>query len=188
MMVRGCFYCGDVAMTIDRIDSKLDHSIENCVGCCHGCNNSKGAADPAIFIRKACFRVCGEYVDDDHDIWFVNKNKPSSAQYKSHAKKKKIPFELSKEDFERLVKGNCKYCQRSPSTWFGIDRVVPSLGYTTNNVVSCCYDCNLDKLEDDVDTMMARNKRIANRVIAGELVIPKCDKVILHINHRTNIK
>ena len=63
--------------------------------------------------------------------------------------------------------------------------VVPSKGYVIDNVVSCCFDCNVDKLEDDVESMMARNKRIVDRVISGELVIPKCEKVILHKSHKT---
>lgn len=179
MMIRGCFYCGDVAITIDRIDSKLCHTLDNCIGCCYGCNMSKGAADPSTFIRKAFYRVRGEYYDVDTDIWFVNKQKPSMWNYKRNAEKKGVPFELTKEDWERLVKGSCEYCKRSPTTWFGVDRVVPSLGYVLGNVVSCCYDCNLDKLEDDVDTVCARNGRITARVDAGELIITECEKVIL---------
>lgn len=185
MMLQGCFYCGDIATTIDRVDSKLDHTPENCVGCCYGCNMSKGAADPATFARKACYRDRGEYHDEDTDIWFVHKTKPRLASYKYDAKKQGVPFNLLKEDFDTLIKGNCAYCKRSPITWFGIDKIVPSLGYVLDNVVSCCYDCNLDKLDDDVDIMMVRNKRIANRVISGELVIPKCEKVILHRNQKT---
>jgi len=188
MMLQGCFYCGDIATTIDRIDSTLNHSLENCVGCCNGCNMSKGAADSATFIRKACYRVCGEYVDQDTDIWFVHKNKPGMAQYKYNAKKKGVPFELSNTDFDTLVKGDCAYCKRSPISWFGVDRMVPSKGYVIGNVASCCLDCNVDKLEDDIDVMMARNKRIVNRVIVGELVIPKCEKVILHKNHRKRVE
>lgn len=78
-----------------------------------------------------------------------------------------------------LIKGDCAYCHRSPTTWFGIDRIVPSLGYVIGNVVSCCYDCNLDKLDTDVATTMKRNGRIADRVDAGELAIEECEKITL---------
>lgn len=180
MLILGCFYCGDIATTIDRIDSKLEHTIDNCVGCCHGCNIAKGTADPMTFIRKSYYRVRGKYIDDDDDIWFVHKNKPRMNVYETRAKKKEVPFELTKDDFEDLIKGKCEYCHRCPTTWFGIDRVIPPRGYVVENVVSCCFDCNIDKLEDDIDTMMARNERIVNRVDAGELVIKECEKVILH--------
>ena len=180
MMIKGCFYCGDSATTVDRIDSALEHTMGNCVGCCYGCNNSKGAADPSTFIRKAYYRTRERYYDGDSNIWFVYKSKPGMAQYKSIAKRKGVTFDLTKENWEKLVRGDCKYCKRSPSTQFGVDRVMPSLGYVLDNVVPCCFDCNLDKFEDDVDTMMVRNERIAKRVDAGELIINECEKVILH--------
>ena len=181
MMVKGCFYCGDtIAMTIDRKDSKLGHTQDNCVGSCQGCNKSKGAADISTFVRKAYYRVRGEYYDDDINIWYIYKERPRMRGYKEKAKKKEVPFELSKEDFDVLTKSECAYCNRRPDKWFGIDRVVPILGYIIGNVVPCCCDCNTDKFEDDVDTMSARNERIVFRVIAGELIIDDCEKVILH--------
>jgi len=179
MMLQGCFYCGDIATTIDRIDSNIDHTVANCIGCCLGCNKSKGVSDPYTFIKKAYYRVRGEYHDEDTDIWFVHKNKPSMCDYKRHSEKKGTPFELTIEDWESLIAGKCEYCKRDPTTWFGVDRVVPSEGYVLDNVVSCCFDCNLDKLEDDIETMSARNERIAKRVDDGELTIAECDKVIL---------
>ena len=180
MMLQGCFYCGDIATAIDRVDSTLGHTPENCVGSCQGCNNSKGSADSATFIRKAYYRARKRYYDDDDDVWFVHKNKPTWSGYKTRAKKKEVPFTLSKEDFGVLIKGECVYCHRSPDTWFGIDRRIPALGYVIENVVSCCCDCNTDKFEDDVMTMNKRNERIADRVDAGELIITECEKVILH--------
>lgn len=184
MMTKGCFYCGDIATTIDRVDSTREHALENCVGCCYGCNMSKGAADSATFVKKAYYRVCGEYIEDDTEIWFVHKKKPSMWNYTRNAENKGVSFELTKEYFDDLIKGICAYCNRRSTTWFGVDRVVPSKGYVIGNVVSCCYDCNLDKLDSDVDTTYVRNKRIADRVITGELVIPRCEKVILHRNQK----
>ena len=180
MMVQGCFYCGDIATSIDRIDSTLDHTPGNCVGSCNGCNYSKGAADPSTFIRKAYYRAREKYYDDDADIWYVYKQKPRLDNYKIRAKKQSVPFDLTKEDWERLVKGDCEYCKRSPITWFGVDRVIPTKGYVLTNVVSCCYDCNIDKLDNDIDTMIARNERIITHVVSGKLCIDDRVKVILH--------
>lgn len=180
MMIRKCFYCGDIATTIDRIDSTLGHVPENCVGCCYGCNNSKGAADPSTFIRKSYYRARGKYIDDVTDVWFVNKNKPRTCEYKQKSKKKGVSFELNEEKFEFLLTGKCAYCRRSPTTWFGIDRVIPLLGYIDDNVVTCCFDCNVDKHTYDVDMMTSRNNRIAERVDNGEIVIEKMKKMILH--------
>jgi len=124
MMVQGCFYCMDMATTIDRIDSKLEHTPENCVGCCPGCNNSKGVADHDTFIRKAYYRARGTYYDDDTNIWFVHKQKPRMNMYK----RKKVPFELTEDEWDKLIVGECAYCHRSPTTWFGVNQIVPSKG------------------------------------------------------------
>lgn len=188
MMVQGCFYCGDIATTIDRLDSTLDHTLWNCVGCCHGCNMSKGTVDPSTFIRKAYYRIRGEYADDTTDIWFVHKNKPRHGHYKKKSEKQGVTFDLSKEDFDRMIGGDCAYCRRSPSTWFGIDRVIPSRGYVSYNVVSCCFDCNLDKHINDVNETLERNERIVVRVETGELDIPDCEKAILHMGSKNTNK
>ena len=179
-MAQGCFYCGNIATTIDRIDSTLDHTPDNCVGCCYPCNTSKGAADPATFIRKAYYRARGKYVDDITHIWSINAMIPSMYGYKTSALKKGVSFNLVKKDFNDLINGDCKYCKRSPTTWFGIDRVIPSQGYVIDNIVTCCFDCNIDKHEVDVETTMKRNTRIADRVDTGELVIKVCPQMILH--------
>ena len=180
LLLQKCFYCGDIATGIDRIDSKLNHTPENCVACCWGCNNSKGTADPATFIRKSYYRARGKHVDDIVDIWFIHKNKPRLYSYKRKSDKIGIPFELSDEEWDILVKGECEYCHRSPTTWFGIDRVIPEDGYVIGNVVSCCWDCNVDKFKSDVNTTVQRNMRIAERVDTGELVINDCQQVIIH--------
>jgi hypothetical protein len=141
---------------------------------------SKGTADASTFIRKSYYRARREYIDDDILIWTENVRKPSIWDYKRNADKKGVTFDLSNEDWNILIKGDCKYCGRTPNKWFGIDRVIPSLGYVFDNVVSCCRDCNVDKLEGDVDAMNARNDRIADRVVDGNLIINECEKVLLH--------
>ena len=179
-MIRGCFYCGDVATTLDRIDSNINHIPDNCVGSCWGCNASKGNADPNTFMRKAFYRTFRKYFDDDTEIWSDNISKPRFCAYKSSSEKKKIPFYITIKDFNDLIRGDCSYCHRTPTqdTWNGIDRVVPEKGYVIGNVVSCCDDCNIDKLSGDVDTMMIRNKRIANRMLSGKLILESCNKVL----------
>jgi len=177
MMIQGCFYCGDMSTTIDRIDSKLNHIIDNCVGCCWGCNNSKGVSDPSTFIRKAYYRARGKYYDDDTDIWFIHSAIPDMYDYKKRSKKQGVSFDLSKEDWKMLTRSNCVYCKRNSTTWFGIDRVTPSLGYVIDNVVSCCWDCNRDKFKYDVESMMKRNERIAVRMDAGVIGINNNEKM-----------
>jgi hypothetical protein len=171
MMSHGCYYCGGIANTIDRSDSSIDHTINNCVGCCGPCNISKGASDPFTFIRRSYYKARGEYADDITDVWYENKTKPEWSGYRLRAKKKGVLFELNKKHFDTLIRGDCVYCKRSPKTWFGIDRVIPSLGYVIDNVATCCRDCNVDKHQHDVDMTMERNERIAKRMDEGDIVL-----------------
>ena len=185
MMIKGCFYCGDFATTIDRLDSSIKaHTVDNCVGCCYSCNNSKGTADPITFIKKAYYRVYDKYVDDDTNIWFVHKKKPQVFDYKKSAETKKVPYELTREHFNVLIVGNCEYCERRPTSWFGIDRVIPEYGYVPDNVVPCCFDCNVDKHVNSAEETTARNKKISERMKSGYLnleeLAKKVPRTILH--------
>ena len=83
--------------------------------------------------------------------------------YKANAKKKKLDFNLTEEEFYILItKTNCSYCEAPPSNlaktrdrpgrkkqksfkYQGIDRVNPKKGYTVENCVPCCKICNISK-------------------------------------------
>lgn len=73
--------------------------------------------------------------------------------YKTHAKKKEIPFDLTIEDFKNITQKNCEYCGGSPKKYNdgyernGIDRIDSSLGYCKSNIVPCCEICNRAKLD-----------------------------------------
>lgn len=76
--------------------------------------------------------------------------------YRSRARKRKIRFSLSREEFYALVKLPCHYCGSPPQNkirrprvygravfrYQGIDRKDNARGYTTDNVVPCCGRCN----------------------------------------------
>lgn len=79
--------------------------------------------------------------------------------YKQSAKKKDRLFELSRKELEKLILSNCYYCGLPPSTkrdsynnrdkeafyYNGIDRKDNNKGYTVENSVSCCTECNFLK-------------------------------------------
>ena len=83
------------------------------------------------------------------------------AVYRRRAKKKKLPFILSGEQFWELTQSNCYYCNGEPSQklsaiktgykWIeefiynGLDRVDSSKGYIISNIVPCCKKCNYAK-------------------------------------------
>lgn len=86
------------------------------------------------------------------------------SEYKQAAKKRNIIFELSKEQFEEIVKKSCTFCGIKPfqvhqadktcsQEWrnisklihSGVDRFDNTKGYTIDNSVPCCKYCNIAK-------------------------------------------
>jgi hypothetical protein len=63
---------------------------------------------------------------------------------KSRAKKRKIPWEITYEQYLTLIEQDtCHYCTNPLSdTGSGLDRKNSDLGYCISNVVPCCGDCN----------------------------------------------
>jgi len=77
-------------------------------------------------------------------------------QYKRHARNREIFYEILENDFIELLLKNCFYCNIPPSnikktknhtgfTYSGIDRIDSNKGYTKENCVSCCDQCNKAK-------------------------------------------
>lgn len=57
--------------------------------------------------------------------------------------RREIPFELTFEQFDTLIRSPCYYCTHHIDIEAnGIDRVNNSLGYTIANCVPCCWECN----------------------------------------------
>lgn len=81
--------------------------------------------------------------------------------YKTNAKYRNIGFDLTKEEFKEFTQNNCYYCGKIPSQlsnsttgsyiYNGIDRVDNAKGYTVDNCVACCGDCNRIKRNISVD-------------------------------------
>ncbi|AGE59071.1 hypothetical protein PBCVOR070422_353R [Paramecium bursaria Chlorella virus OR0704.2.2] len=168
LMKQQCFYCGEFAITLDRLDSNLPHTIENCVGCCIFCNRSKGAQDPMAFILQAVYRRRFIYYEDE-DIWHDNTSKSWFYKYQSRALKQGRNFELTKEQFKQLINGICHYCKRSSlqGKCFGIDKLIPDDGYIMSNCVTACASCNYSKRDSMLEDFTLRDERITERYLAG---------------------
>jgi hypothetical protein len=65
------------------------------------------------------------------------------------AKKRKISWTLSMEEFLGLCSKSCYYCDNTLGKvvqfGVGLDRIDSSLGYQMDNVVPCCKCCNMIK-------------------------------------------
>ena len=77
--------------------------------------------------------------------------------YKSNAKSRGLRFDLTNDEFKAIASENCFYCGASPEYrtppkewqsgghWSGVDRIDNSLGYSIDNCVPCCRQCNWAK-------------------------------------------
>ncbi|MCB0410535.1 MAG: hypothetical protein KDD29_09975 [Flavobacteriales bacterium] len=78
-------------------------------------------------------------------------------RYLQTAKKRKLDFQLTREEFKNLTSKDCHYCGSNPSLkvkgkrsngeyiFNGLDRMDSNAGYALSNVVPCCKTCNYAK-------------------------------------------
>lgn len=98
------------------------------------------------------------------------------SNYRSRAKQLGVVFDFDLGAFEALVRRDCWYCGRGPRrTWRtygcnqkvallnGLDRLDNSVGYTVENVVTCCGPCNRAKHTQSVDDFLEMARLIAAR-------------------------
>lgn len=86
-------------------------------------------------------------------------------QYVRNAERRGFIFVLSFEDYTRLSKQPCFYCDDGTET-SGIDRVDSILGYTKDNCVPCCEFCNRMKMAYSQSAFIQQINRIANNLSA----------------------
>lgn len=96
--------------------------------------------------------------------------------YIKGAKTRGLPFELTEEQIEVLFKQNCYYCnceprkQTKPQMYGeyyanGIDRVDNTKGYTIENSVACCKECNFMKRSMNKDIFINKCIQISKNHI-----------------------
>ena len=178
IIVKPCAYCGeslgntkhseynsgDFAYTgIDRFDSSLGYSKENCVPCCTNCNKAKNNTEYISFIDHMADidnHKGGHEMDNSVRSQWGNRlhgaSKELYGNYKRAARKKNREFKLEPSIFLELISSSCHYCGRAPSNaleytknlvfvYSGIDRVNNDDGYNEENCVPACAWCNKAK-------------------------------------------
>lgn len=112
-----------------------------------------------------------EKMKEIYDNKYKDANKYYSV-YKNDAFKKNVNFELTKEEFQKIVKENCYYCGEIQEKGFnGIDKIDCEGGYVIDNCVSCCEMCNFMKGTLSPNVFIKRVEHILthNGLIKGEL-------------------
>lgn len=104
------------------------------------------------------------------------------ATYKKVARNKNYKWQLTDEEFRILIYGDCCYCGISPSRMHkprtkngtsivvnGVDRVDSKMGYTIDNCVSCCYQCNSSKSSYSRDDFLDWVARVYQHSLVGNV-------------------
>lgn len=73
----------------------------------------------------------------------ITDNKPESRfkKYKRDAKRRRLDFALTREQFFAFDKKNCRYCGVTV-TPISLDRLNNNNGYIIGNIDACCNSCN----------------------------------------------
>lgn len=104
----------------------------------------KNCLDVTTFLQR-CTHIAGGATFPD--AWPDHASPSSYTSYAQRAANKDLPFELTRGEFEALRGGECVYCGKAASATHlnGVDRLDNNRGYVTDNVASCCTECNVMK-------------------------------------------
>jgi hypothetical protein len=98
-------------------------------------------------------------------------------EYKQSARKNGVVFFLSDNEFRKLTSSDCYYCGQKPEgirwsasrresySFNGVDRKEGILGYSLDNCVSCCWDCNEMKSDRSHEEFLNKIEKIFYRRI-----------------------
>ena len=122
-------------------------------------------ADAEKYLKRQAERMKKYRIENPEKVQASNKARNENidyhySNYKRSAAAKQLVFEIDKETFITLVTSPCHYCGIVQEKGFnGLDRMDSSVGYVTDNCVSCCEMCNYMKkcMSPDVFVKMAQH-------------------------------
>ena len=172
LVVSKCYYCHYTKEKetngIDRLNNDIGYTKENCVPCCEICNMMKHYYHPLFFI-ELCKIITG--IKKGTKKFYLNwKEYYGRTNYHNHFNYKKntesirkMPFNITKEDWTILIKEPCYLCGFQNNKGIGLDRVDNTKReYTLDNVKPCCGTCNNLKGSYSLETIRNKAKLISD--------------------------
>jgi hypothetical protein len=183
LMKQNCFYCcrndSSCVNGIDRMDNSKGYNKLNCVPCCKYCNFIKKALDAHTFVER-CVHIatCFGHGTTKYEASWLPSNRVSFTAYKKRAIQKNLDFEIDEVQFTNICNQPCFYCHRENTLLQknGVDSVDNSKGYTLDNCVSCCGECN--RMKSDMDKDMFINTCIAVAARQSEIKLPEMQRCL----------
>jgi len=143
--------------------------------CVCDCGNKKTV--PGNDLRRGGTKSCGCLLKLGYSEATFNK---VFKQIKRQAKVRGYFWDLTRKDIKDITKQDCCYCGVSPKqrcksnhnngdyVYNGIDRVDNSKGYTIDNIVPCCFQCNAAKRAYTSEDFFAWVERVYNHSIGDK--------------------
>jgi hypothetical protein len=150
-----CYYCAIIQEKgfngIDRKNQKEGYIGENCVSCCKVCNFIKGSLDNITFVQRVEHiltiqkRISGNLYPDI----FPNHTSCDYNDYQARAVKLGYDFQMTHKEYTDIINRNCYICDKPASNIHtnGVDRFDNNIGYVSENIRPCCFECNVMKLD-----------------------------------------
>jgi hypothetical protein len=191
---QNCYYCGIMQEKgfngIDRMDSTKGYEIDNCVSCCTDCNMMKGAVDNITFIQRVEHILTHNSMLKDGNKYpdaFANQSGSYYSRYKTNAEQRNYAFELSEEQYYKLIREDCYICGKKTNENHtnGVDRFDNEKGYTFHNSNACCGQCNIMKKEIDYSVFIDKLKKIYKNCSKKEMKQPST-YIVNILNHNKN--
>lgn len=107
------------------------------------------------------------------------------AQYRHGATSRNLDFQLTIDEFSKLVTSNCYYCNSEPKPtnfvnkkaktirkWTyclnGVDRKDNNIGYILDNCVPCCSQCNSAKMDYSFQEFKSWVTKVYNETVLNK--------------------
>lgn len=151
-MNKECKGCKELKPLIFRFWNKNINSKDGFVSRCRDCDKK---------------RFDEYYNREKENISKRNKEIPSYVlrHVKNMAKKRNLKFEINLEYYKKyFFKKPCYYCGGETKGWLDRKNNDKKIGYTINNVVSCCENCNKAKGIMTIDEFIAHILKIAKHI------------------------
>ena len=151
LVTSACYYCNHSSETetigIDRVDNTKGYTKENCVPCCWKCNRIKHTYHQKFFLEKCKIMIKQEESTKEFfstwQMYYYRSCFKSLAGYIKEAESRNLPFELTDQQWNWLIRSPCYLCGYQSVKGIGIDRVDNTIRkYTLENCRPCCGSCN----------------------------------------------
>ena len=170
-----CYYCDyhkkGETNGIDRINNDIGYILSNCVPCCETCNYMKAFYHPQFFVEKCKIiskqRTVSQEFYEKWNIYYSRSICKSYMSYKHLTETvRNIPFNLTQNEWNKIIRQPCYLCGFQSSKGIGIDRVDNTIReYTLDNCKPCCGSCNSMKADSTLIDFIKHTLTIANKWI-----------------------